>query len=242
MAIAAGSGAAQGGRNFWAGMAIYAMAVVFIGFMQSFYLRGMVAITPRPNPTLPPAVMLHGLVFSVWMVLVVVQTQLVRAGRHDVHRALGMAGMVLALAMIPLMYVVAVGQVARASQPPGFTALNFTSVPLSAIPVFALLVALGWRERRNSQAHKRLMLASALIMLEPAWGRLTPPTLAGHAVGCLLTAAPFLLVRRHDKRTLGSVHWATHTGLIAFLLASCFQLLMLATGWWEPVAARLPGV
>ena len=48
-------------------MALFLVVVVLLGFGPSFYLRGIVPAYPRPNPTLPPAVMLHGLMFTLWM-------------------------------------------------------------------------------------------------------------------------------------------------------------------------------
>ena len=69
-------------RKFYSRMALFMVLVVLIGFAPSFYLRGYVHY-PRPNPTLPPAVLLHGMLFSVWMLVLVAQTQLVAAGRRD---------------------------------------------------------------------------------------------------------------------------------------------------------------
>ena len=40
-------------RKFYSRMALLLVAVVFIGFAPSFYLRNIVPAFPRPNPTLP---------------------------------------------------------------------------------------------------------------------------------------------------------------------------------------------
>jgi hypothetical protein len=243
MATATGAAARlEAERRFYSGMAIYMIVVVFLGFAQSFYLRGLITFTPRPNPTLPPAVMIHGIVFSVWMLLVLTQSLLIGAGRRQTHRLLGVGGIALAALMVPLMYIVGVGQVARANQPPMYTPLAWTVMPIAAIPAFVILAGLGFRNRHIAQTHKRLMLGAALMMLEPAWGRLTPPDLVGVAVGGLLTAAPFLVLMRWDKRTLGRVHWASWLGILLVLGLTAFQVTMLATGWWDPIAERLPGV
>ena len=45
-------------------MALAMVVLVFLGFAPSFYLRGIVHV-PRPNPKLPPSIMLHGLLFSL---------------------------------------------------------------------------------------------------------------------------------------------------------------------------------
>ena len=58
---------------------------------RAFYLRGIVPSYPRPNPTLPLGVIVHGSLFTLWMLVFVAQTQLVSAGRRDIHMKLGKA-------------------------------------------------------------------------------------------------------------------------------------------------------
>ena len=79
-------GAAE--RKFYSRMAWLMVALIVVGFAPSFYLRGLVHY-PRPNPTMPPHVILHGLAFTAWLVIFVVQTQFVAAGRRDLHMKLG---------------------------------------------------------------------------------------------------------------------------------------------------------
>ena len=102
-------------RKFYSRMALFLVSLVLLGFGPSFYLRGIVPSYPRPNPTLPPAVILHGTVFTIWMALIVAQTQLISARKHAVHMQLGKAGMLFAILMIPVMYMTAVWP-GRASQ------------------------------------------------------------------------------------------------------------------------------
>ncbi len=190
-------------RRFYTGMALAMIALVLIGFGPSFYFRGYVHF-PRPNPSLTPLVLLHGIVFSLWMLLFAAQASLVGLDRRDLHMRLGLAGMTLAVLLVPLMYLVAVGQVARANQPPFATPLGWTIVPILVIPVFAALVWLGWKHRRNPQTHKRLMLCAALLMMDPAIGRipLTPPTQLGFAVQSLLPLAMYFILFWWDRKTL----------------------------------------
>jgi len=230
-------------RKFYSRMALFMIALVFIGFAPSFFLRGWVH-SPRPNPTLPVSVMLHGLLFTTWMLVFVAQTQLVAAGRRDLHMKLGGASMVLALAIIPLMYLVGVWQVARANQPPFTDPLNWTVVPLLSIPAYATLVWVGWSRRKQAQWHKRAMLGAALLMMDPAIGRfpIAPPTYGGFTFLMLLALATYIPLMVWDRRTLGHLHPATK---LAFGLAAgttTLRLLFLATGAWGPFARHLPGV
>jgi len=232
-------------RRFYSWMAIALVAVVFLGFAPSFYLRDIVPAYPRPNPSLTPFVILHGSVFTLWMAVLVTQTQLVAAGRRDMHMKLGVLGMALAAAMIPVMYLAAVWQVARANQPPFTDPLNWTSVPLATIPAFAFLIWQGWAHRRNAQWHKRLMLSAAiLIVLGPAIGRLplAPPTLIGHTIQVSIGLALFVPLMLWDRRSQGKVHSATWTGFCTAVIAYFVPILLMATGSWAPIARHLPGV
>src|SRR5215213_7926393 len=119
MATIAGSASAKASaeRRFYSGMAIGLVALVLLAFAPSFYLRDIVPAYPRPNPTLPPWVILHGSLFTLWMLIFVAQTQLVAAGRRDLHMKLGSAAMVLAVLLVPVMYLTGVWQVARNNVP-----------------------------------------------------------------------------------------------------------------------------
>lgn len=233
-------------RKFYTRYAIGLVVVVLLGFGPSFYLRGIVPAYPRPNPTLPPSVILHGSVFTLWMALLVTQTQLIAAKKHQVHMTLGKIGMLLAILMIPVMYLTAVWQVARANQPPFTDALTWTIVPLAVIIPFAILVWNGWKRRRDSPWHKRLMLSAAiLVVMGPSFGRLpiAPPTVVGFTVQVLLSFVLFLPLILWDRKTVGHVHTATRLGVGMALL---WAVIPLAVFWfhlpWAKVAAHLPGV
>ncbi|MEO5971764.1 MAG: hypothetical protein ABIP91_00150 [Sphingomicrobium sp.] len=232
-------------RRFYSRMAMLLVALVLIGFAPSFYLRDIVPSYPRPNPTLPASVLLHGGLFTAWMLVFVAQTQLVAAGRLGVHMKLGKASMVLALAIIPMMYLAAVWQVARANQPPFTDPLNWTIVPLAGIPAYAYLVWTGWRRRKQAQWHKRAMLAAAiLVVMGPAVGRLpiAPPTLGGFAFQMLVGLALFVPLLLWDRRSLGHVHPATWLGLVLGAASAFIPIVLIATGTWAPIARHLPGV
>jgi hypothetical protein len=233
-------------RTFYSRMALFLVFVVLLGFGPSFYLRNIVPAYPRPNPTLPPAVIFHGLVFTSWMALVVVQTQLIAARRHAVHMQLGKLGMLLAILIIPVMYLTAVGQVERANQPPFTDPLTWTIVPLAVIVPFAVVVWNGWDKRRDVQSHKRLMLSAAImVVMGPAIGRLpiAPPTMLGGSIQLILGLALFIPLFLWDRKTIGRTHPSTRLG---FAMGALAVAVPLAVFWfnlpWAKVAAHLPGV
>ncbi len=249
-----GSGSGSGGqvsnpareRRFYTRMAWFIVALVFVGFGPSFYLKPLGLSFPRPNPPLIPNLMLHGAVFTAWMAVFLAQVSLVAAGRRDLHRVLGAAGMALGALMVPVMYLTAVWQVERASQPPFTDPLTWTVVPLIGIPVFAAMLWLGWREsRRDLQAHKRLMLGVMIMLTQPAVARLpvAPPTLPGFAIQGVLSWLLFVPLFLWDRRTIGQLHWATKLGAGLFALVVAAQVVFMAIpGVWSSFAAHLPGV
>ncbi|NUT00444.1 MAG: hypothetical protein HOP96_05670 [Sphingomonas sp.] len=232
-------------RRFYSRMALFLVAIVFIGFAPSFYLRGIVPEYPRPNPTIPPWVLFHGLLFTMWMLVFVAQTQLVAAGRRDIHMKLGAASMFLAIAMVPVMYLTGVWQVARNNVPPFTTPLDWTSLPLFAMPAFAFLVWQGWKRRREAQWHKRLMLGAAMVVaLGPGFGRipLAPPMKAAFAAQMIVTLLFFLPLFIWDRRTIGKTHPATKIAFTTYALSMLLAVGVIVTGTWAPIAQYLPGV
>lgn len=233
-------------RQFYSRMALFLVVVVFIGFAPSFYLRSIVPSYPRPNPTLPPAVMFHGLMFTLWMALLVIQTQLVSTRRVETHMKLGKAAMFVAIALIPVMYLTAVWGVARGSHPPFTDGLNWTAIPLAVIPSFAFLIYQAWRRRREAQWHKRLMLAATILFVAgPGFSRipLAPPTFwaftAQLLFGTALLYAPLFI---WDRRTQGKIHPATWTGYAVATATAIVPLALIYTNSWAGIAAKLPGV
>src|SRR4051794_41877461 len=104
-------------RKFYSRMALFLVALVLLGFGPSFYLKGIVPSYPRPNPTLPPAVILPGLVFTAWMGLILAQKQAISARKDDGHMQLRKLGVVFAILMNPALVLNSVGHVSRANQP-----------------------------------------------------------------------------------------------------------------------------
>ena len=245
--IAAGADRKSAERKFYSRMAILLVAVVFIGFAPSFYLKGIVPPYPRPNPTLPPAVLFHGLMFTLWMALLIIQTQLISTRRTRVHMKLGKAAMLLAIALVPVMYLTAVwaGSRARATRPSPMRSIG----PRSRSRSSPLLPSWSMRPggaAREAQWHKRLMLgASILFVAGPGFSRipLAPPTFWAFTIqllaGIVLLFTPLFV---WDRRTNGKIHPATWTGFTIGLAVAIIPLTLIYTNSWAAIAAKLPGV
>src|SRR5262245_34568808 len=113
-------------RRFFTGMAVAAMAAIFVGFAPSYYLKGIYGA-----PALPPLVHLHVILFTTWIAMFVAQTSLVAARRTDLHRRLGIGGAVLAALMTVVAFATAIGSVRR-----GSIDLAFLTIPIASVVVF----------------------------------------------------------------------------------------------------------
>ena len=227
-------------RRFYGRMAIAMMVIVFLGFAPSFYMRGLIHV-PRPNMPMTPVIWAHGIVFTSWMLLFWWQTKLVAGGKRVTHMKLGLWGFGLAIVMLGLMFVTAMQQVERMSQPSFVDPLTWTAVPLSTIPQFIFFMWLGWQHRRDAQAHKRAMLILSLLMLEPAFGRwpIFPPNFAGHYASAFLAWAMILPLVIWDRRTRGELHWVTMLGLFVTGIALIIRFSIWTTAGWHDLAQSL---
>jgi len=222
-------------RIFFGTMSIVILALVFAGFMRTFYLASYFG---RPAPT--PLRAVHGTVFTSWVLLFAVQTSLIAAGRRDIHRKLGYAGAVLAAIMIPLGLVLAISSARAGHAPPGLPPLGFLIVPVTDMVVFALLIAVAVRYRNQSAMHKRLMLIATVSLLGAALGRITgTPGAGGPAV---FFGVPDLLLvggAIYDRRTRGSVHPAYKWGGGLVVASQVIRLALMQSPVWLAIATTI---
>jgi hypothetical protein len=226
-------------RRFFAAMAFVIAAATFVGFAPSYYLASMFGAKP-----LSILLHVHGVVFTAWIVLYVVQTGLVSAGRTDIHRIVGPAAVVLGILMVPLGVAAAIitKQVAAAHHlPPQGPPLVF---PLGAILTFAVLVGAGVTMRKRSAWHKRLMLLGTAAILTTPLARITRFTHIGLTPafgGMILTDILLAALVFHDVRTNGKPHPATIWGGGFFLATQVLRLVLNVTPAWHAFAKSLTG-
>src|SRR6267143_4142155 len=223
-------------RWFYIGMSIAVVVTVFAGFAPTYYLRPRFTTTP-----LMPLLHLHGLVFTSWIALFLVQTTLVAAHRTDIHRRLGILGGVIAGLMILIGPTTAVIRASQGATPvPGISPLSFLVVPLGDMFVFAILVSAGFYYRRRADVHKRLMLLATISILAAAIARLPfaimqagPPAFFGitdvFVVACLL----------YDLITLKRIHRATALAALLIVASQPLRLMLGGTHAWLAFAGWL---
>jgi hypothetical protein len=223
-------------RQFYTGMAIAAAAVVFFGFAPSFYLRSS-ASTP-----LPTYLVVHGVLFTMWIALFIAQTSLVAARRTDVHRKLGWAGIALATAMVVVGTTAGIVSMRGRFPDQGAVALSFLTTPLFSMVMFATLIAAAVRFRRDSQTHKRLMLLATISILDAAVARLPFDVLRSSAWAYLPATDVFLAAAiLYDLASRRTVHAAYVWGGALIVIEQALRIPIGNTAAWQAMAGSIIG-
>jgi hypothetical protein len=141
----------QSERWFFGGIALASILAVFVGFAPTYYLKGVFG-----TPPLSLLVHLHGALSTMWLLLLLLQTSLVAAGRTDIHRRMGIGAVLLIPAMLVVGPAVAIAATRRGipNAPPAL-GLELLFTPVSGIVLFAILAAVGLYNRRKRDAHTR---------------------------------------------------------------------------------------
>jgi uncharacterized membrane protein YozB (DUF420 family) len=215
---------------FYFGMAVAMSVIVFVGFGPTFYLNGYLAeaFGRPPLNALPPLIIVHGLVFTAWMILLMIQTGLVAQGQVRWHRRLGVAGAAVAALVVVLGTATNLASARRDLGTGAFDANPFIQVGIFAgfgsLIVFAALTGSAIYWRRRAETHKRLILLATIALLPAATGRVA--AIIGFAVpalgplpflGLLLTDLFIVALLMHDWRTVKRLHPATLYGGLAVL-------------------------
>jgi hypothetical protein len=208
--------AAVASRRFYGAMAISIAALVFAGFARTYYLREWFDVPP-----ITMLLHLHGLAFTAWVLLFVVQTRLIAAHNYRMHMRLGIAGVIVAACVVVLGVATAiVSASAPRMRPMGLTSPQFSLIPLVAITSFAILVSAAIFFRRRPEFHKRLMTLAMIAVIAPPTARLIALTTDGThflAIQTSMTAVLVILCLINDwqgRRTLHPLYAICGTFLV----------------------------
>lgn len=220
--------------RFYVGMAVALAGTATVGFAPTYFLRPVF----RPATALTPLMHVHGLLFAAWTLLLVVQTTLVAARRTDLHRRLGVAGVVLAPLMLGAGGLLALSSARQGLAPGGLDPLTFLAVPLGALAMFAAFFGAAMALRRTPATHKRLMLLATISIITPAIARLwfahqRPPIALG------LTNLFVLVAIGHDWWRDRRVHPVYIWGGLFILISGPLRIAIGHTDLWHAFARLL---
>jgi uncharacterized membrane protein YozB (DUF420 family) len=224
------------------------VGLIWLGILMGF-VPEIIAHVRLHRPAYLLVVHVHAAAFVGWLCLLTTQVALIRTGRPDIHRKLGVAGAALASVMVVLGLATSVlvdrHQFATKDADPSFIAIQ-----LSDLINFAVLAGAAIVWRKTPSAHKRLILLATIFIANAGFSRWWGDAIA-KAVGSgfwqdwlTLFLADFLLVALiagYDLLTRRRLHPAFVAGAVFGLGLEVIAVWFYVSPWWKPVATRLLG-
>lgn len=228
-------------NRFFSTTAILITALVLLSFPITYFIP---VATGSKSFTLLRH--LHGLAFFAWIGLFLFQTLLVRRGNLRLHRGLGIAGVALAGAMLPLglwQAVTSAGerQAKGVAQPFEFSIYNL-------VDILVFSAAFGWaiyEATRRIEWHRRLMFVAALNLFGPAFSRvvfLVPIPFPWLDMAPNLVADALLIaLALYDRETQGRIHPVTLGAALLLIPFHAVEPLIARSQFWNAIAPVLFG-
>ena len=234
--------------KFYFGLSCIFALVAFAGFTPSY-------VAP-PAGQFPPIVHLHAVLFFAWTILLIVQARLAQSSLPT-HRALGLAGISLATAMVFTALAVIVRGLGLAAES-GTRILSI--VPIFAITTFAVFFALAVANVRRPESHKRFIVLATIALLPAAMARVlfrlfAPPDAVLVTFGAPITDAPAVLnliivpalladalliaAIVYDWRTRGRPHRVYVIGGLCLVGSHLLRPVIAQTAAWQAITTTL---
>lgn len=232
-------------RAFFLAFVAMAWVAIVMGFGPE--LHGQI----KGRAPFPPLIVhVHAVIFTGWMILFTAQIWLIRSRRADIHRKLGL----IAVALVPVMVVLGVAT-ALVSRRAHFEAghnemLAFMIVPLTDMVLFPSFAIPGLLWRKDSAAHKRLILLATIMLLPAAFGRWIGPWIIVHwgdgilgfmAQSYLGPDVMILAAMIYDRMTRGRVHPVYWIAAPWILAVQAITSAIYHWSGWMPLALRMIG-
>ena len=239
-------------------MAAWFIAIVLTGFIPDS-LQNLAMIKAHQRPPYSLIANVHAIVMGTFLLLLLAQTVLVAIDRSDLHRRLGLVGMVLAPTLVIVGFVLApanyhtVWQGAHFGPPAVQAALtpvvpaleNILLLQIRVGVLFSLFLCMGLLARgRDDGFHKRMMILGTAVTLPAAFFRIgwLPTTLPALPLSLdlyvLLAVSPMFA---WDVFRNGRLHRACWVWLPIYAAASLLVNRLWDTPWWHATARHIMG-
>ncbi len=200
-----------------------------------------------------PIVHVHAISYVAWLALLTTQMVLIRSDRVDLHKRLGVLGIV----MIPWMAIIGpwaflvMGHLEYGT-PDGDA--PFLILPVLSVVAFAVIAFAGLAMRGDAAVHKRLMLVATLVLTDAGYARWIGPWLgpfmhkmfgggalsffAPHFIGSILVMGAILAYDLATRRRLYPLV-AAAVGFAVLMQGVTTYIYLLPA--WAPIATHLLG-
>lgn len=240
-------------------MAVWFIAIVLTGFIPDS-LGKIAAVRTGEHLPFPAVLHVHAVLMGSFLLLLLGQTWLMATGRRELHMQLGVAGLVLACALVVVGFILVPTNYyllwnAVHSGLPGAAEKfigplhvweNILLLQLRIGVLFPLFLAIGGRARSTDAGlHKRMMIIATAMALPAAIDRITwlPSMLPASPIAAdfytWIAVSPMLV---WDLLRNRSVHRAYWISLAVYVPVAVFVNLAWDTSWWHSVARQIMGV
>ncbi len=220
--------------------------LVLLGFWFTYITRIFEQDTYRTHT--------HGLVLTLWCLLLIVQPLLIRKGQRGLHRMLGKGSYVLAPLIV---YTSAEFLKFRLSQKPALTAIDyfFVALVINALVVFVIFYGLALYHRKKPTIHARYMAATVFPFITPATDRIMYiyfpealtffPAIEGNPVvpwvGFVLADICLLALSIWDWKA--HRRWNVFPACLLLVLAYQYSVLnFYKFEWWQQISSWFAGL
>lgn len=228
--------------SFYLWMILLMAFFVFGGFGMTYWYP----MASGSFPPAPPVVHLHGLVYSAWMILLVVQPLLVQVRNVALHRSLGTFGIALATAVMFMGALITLLGAANNRENPGGSYYDGMYLGIMAVTGFGFLFTLAIRNVRRPEIHKRLILLAMLPILPPGIHRLymVPLGLTSFPVlpMYLTLDALALAIIIHEWRSTARISPYTLVGVAWILLQQVLHYPVTHAQWFAEFIYAVSGM
>jgi hypothetical protein len=218
---------------------------VFIGLLSLVYV--IAGFTPTYFAPLvtgsfkaKPVYHVHGVMYLLWIVLIISQPLLIRFRLTHIHKKIGYAGLTLAVGMFIIGLVMAfVSNQLALERGAGNTTLAFLIVPLTDMLLFGTFITIAMLNLRDSEMHKRLILLATLSILPAAFGRIIGIYGLSVPLGLFLQESILFLGIAYDLYTRRKIHPVYIYGGLTVVIIHLVRFPLGETEWWIAFARWL---
>lgn len=205
------------------------------GFVPSFFLR------PDDDP-LPIWMDMHGVLFTLYFFVTILQSWLILKNKRVLHRELGVIALIIVTSAFILTLIAGANLTATGAHMTGGP--RFNAILTSA---FTCCVLVGVYFRRKPEIHKRLVLMATVLLTVPGFDRLIQniskpifpsitPKDAQMVVALSATIFIGLMIYR-DVKQFNRPSFAIVLGFVCFFAGGMFGNLFVDSDLWTAMVA-----
>lgn len=208
-------------RNFYVVMTTLIVIIVIAGFSRTID-RSL--IHPQVKP--PTILYAHALLCTVWLLVLLAQTLLVRIGMRRWHQWLGWCGLVAGLSL-PFITLITKRAILHTFGAPD-KELAFVAITLNDMLSFGVTFVLAMYWRKRPSHHRRLIMLAACSLTVAALARLHSPLIVAPWWYLYVDGLIALDIIR-ERANHGSIHVVYRIGLPLMMVGQAMAMYLFLT-------------